>query len=321
MHTLIGIILMLGLAGGASLPVALGDTGLEIKKNYPLERVSQRVYVIVGPNEMPTPENQGFRNNPGIVLTDGGVVIIDPGSSVHTGKYVLKKIRGLTKERVVAVFNTHSHGDHWLGNQAIKEAFPNAIIYAHPKVRELVAQGEGERWIKAIDERAGGALKGTYPVAPDRAVKNGETVTIGGMHFRVHHNGPAHTDNDIMIEVVEEKVLFYGDIVRSRQVSEFMASFKGNIEAIDLGLKSGATRFIPGHGPGFDREAVQTYRDFLSTIRSQVTRLYENGVESFEMKPHIVATLNSYKSWDSFNDNIGRLINTAYLEVEKEAFK
>jgi glyoxylase-like metal-dependent hydrolase (beta-lactamase superfamily II) len=103
-------------------------------------------------------------------------------------------------------------------------------------------------------------------------VKNSETVTIGGMRFRIHHNGAAHTDNDIMIEVVEEKVLFYGDVVRSQQVSEFMDSFKGNIEAIDLGLKSGATRFIPGHGPGFDRQTVQTYRDFLSTIRSQVAR-------------------------------------------------
>lgn len=321
MHALIGAILMLGLTGGASLPDAAGETGLEIRKNYQLERVSQRVYVIYGPNEMPTPENQGFRNNPGIVLTDGGVVIIDPGSSVHTGNYVLKKIRELTASRVVAVFNTHSHGDHWLGNQAIKEAFPNAVIYAHARAKELAAQGEGERWIKAIDERAGGALKGTYPVAPDRAVQNGETVTIGGMHFRIHHNGPAHTDNDILIEVTEEKVLFFGDVVRSRNVGEFMSSFKGNIEAIDLGLKSGATRFVPGHGPGFDRQVAQAYRDLLSTIRAQVVTLYENGTEDFEMKPHIVATLGHYKSWSGFDDHIGRLINTAYLEVEKESFK
>jgi hypothetical protein len=26
-------------------------------------------------------------------------------------------------------------------------------------------------------------------------------------------------------------------------------------------------------------------------------------------------------NWNGFDDNIGRLINTAYLEVEKEAFK
>jgi glyoxylase-like metal-dependent hydrolase (beta-lactamase superfamily II) len=320
MHTKSGIILVFGLIGGALLPVAADDSRLEIRKNYPLERVSQRVYVIRGPNEMPTPENQGFRNNPGIVVTDGGVVIVDPGSSVHTGNYVLKKVRELTASRVVAVFNTHSHGDHWLGNQAIKEAFPNAVIYAHPRAKELAAQGEGERWIRAIDERAGGALEGTYPVAPDRTVNNGETITIGGTHFRIHHGGPAHTDNDIMIEVAEEKVLFFGDVVRSRNVGEFMTSFKGNIAAIDLGLKTGATRFVPGHGPGFDRQGVQAYRDLLATIRAKVAALYETGMESFEMKPRVVAALDGYKTWSGFDDHIGRLINTAYLEVEKEAF-
>ncbi len=321
MQAKIGIILVLGLTAGAALPAGAEDRPLEIDKGYPLERVSKLVYVIRGPNERPTPENKGFRNNPGIVLTGSGVVIIDPGSSVHTGEYVLKRVRELTTARVVAVFNTHSHGDHWLGNQAVREAFPNAVIYAHPRMKELVAQGEGARWIEAIGELTGGALEGTYPVGPDRAVTDGETVDIGGVGFRIHHHGPAHTDNDIMIEVVEEGVLLFGDIVRSRQVSEFLDDIQGNIEAIDAGLQTGATRFVPGHGPGSDRETVLAYRDFLSTLRSKVAKLYEDGTQSYEMTPDVVAALDDYRSWNGFDDSIGRLINTAYLEVEQEAFE
>jgi len=309
-----------GLYGNILSPVTAAASPFDIKKDYPLEKVSEHVYVIRGPNEMPTPENQGFRNNPGIVLTEAGVVIIDPGSSVHTGNFVLKKVHELTRDRVVAVFDTHAHGDHWLGNQAIKEAYPSAVIYAHPRAIELIKEGEGERWIKAINERAGGALEGTYPVGPERAVKDGETVTIGATHFRILHPGSAHTDNDIMIEVVEDKVLFLGDVVRSQQVSEFMNNIKGNIDAIDVALNIGVTSFLPGHGPGSDLKMVQTYRDFLVTLRTQVRQLYEQGVESYDMKPKVVAALDCCKTWSGFDDQIGRLINTAYLEVEKEAF-
>lgn len=320
MNKLLATTLLTGLALCNAPLATAGENSLEITTDYPLQRMSERVYVIYGPNEAPTPENKGFQNNPAIVLTDGGVVIIDPGSSVYTGNYVLKKVRELTPSRVVAVFDTHSHGNHWLGNQAIKEAYPNAIIYAGPGVKELAAQGEGERWIKAIDQLTGGTLKGTYPVGPDRSVKDGDTIEIDGVHFRIYHSGPGHTESDIMIEVVEERVLFFGDIVRSHNVSEFMASLKGNIDAIDRGLATKATRFVPGHGPGSDRAMVVEYRGFLSALRTNLANLYDKGMASYETKEPMVSALKGYQSWSGFEDNIGRLINAAYLQIEQDAF-
>ena len=38
------------------------------------------------------------------------------------------------------MLNTHIHGDHWLGNQAVRAAFPDAVIYGHP---EMLAEVEG----------------------------------------------------------------------------------------------------------------------------------------------------------------------------------
>jgi len=58
--------------------------------DYPADRIAKNVYVIHGPLTTPNPENQGFMNNPGIVITGAGVVIIDPGSSVQSGEMVLK---------------------------------------------------------------------------------------------------------------------------------------------------------------------------------------------------------------------------------------
>ena len=97
---------VLGILGGIAAGAAFvygEDRAIQV--DYPLTRLTDRVYVIHGPNEAPTKANQGFRNNPVIVLTSAGTVVIDPGSSVYIGKMVLKKALGLSNKPVVAVFN------------------------------------------------------------------------------------------------------------------------------------------------------------------------------------------------------------------------
>src|SRR3989338_4409108 len=121
-----------------------------IAGDHKLAKLTERVYVLHGPNELPNKANQGFMNNPGFVLTKKGVVVIDPGSSVQVGELVLKKIVEVTKDPVIAVFNTHIHGDHWLGNQAIKAAYPKAVIYAHYKMKAKTAT-DGTGWITLFE--------------------------------------------------------------------------------------------------------------------------------------------------------------------------
>ena len=296
------------------------DPARAIRADYPLTKLTPNVYVIHGPTEDPTPANQAFRNNPGIVLTREGVVVIDPGSSVHVGAMVAAKVHTLTNKPIVAVFNTHAHGDHWLGNEGIKLAYPRAVIYAHAKMKAMALQDEGRMWIKAFNERSNGAAEGTTPVGPDKAVDDGDVIAIGGTRFRVLHPGPAHSDHDIMIEVPAEKVLFFGDIVRDGLFSPFQASFKGNIAAIDRGLKTGATVFVPGHGRSGDRTTAMNYRRFLETMREQVRLNYRKGLADFEMKPLIAEALAGYRHWSSLNENLGRLVSLAYLEIEAEEF-
>ncbi len=84
--------------------------------DYPAEQVATDVYVIHGPADYPNPENQGFMNNPAFLETDDGVIVVDPGSSVQSGEMVLRQIRKVTDKPLIAVINTHVHGDHWLGN-------------------------------------------------------------------------------------------------------------------------------------------------------------------------------------------------------------
>lgn len=291
-----------------------------IHTDYPLQKLTTNVYVIQGPTAEPTPQNQAFRNNPGIVLTNEGVVVIDPGSTQYVGDMIVRKVRTLTDKPIVAVFDTHAHGDHWLGNEGIKLSFPRAVIYAHPKMKEMDIQQEGKMWIKAFNDLSNNAAEGTTPVGPEVAVNDGQVLTIGGTRFQIMYPGAAHSDSDIMINLPDEKVLFFGDIVRDGLLGPFMANFKGNIDAIDRGLKSGATIFVPGHGHSGDTTTAKNYRRFLDTLREQVRANFKKGLSDFEMKPRIIVALADYRTWGAFDDSMGKLVNTAYLEIEKEEF-
>ena len=291
-----------------------------IEADFPVTKLTERVYVIHGPNELPTKANQGFMNNPGFVLTKKGVAVIDPGSSVQVGEMLLKKISTVTKDPVIAVFNTHIHGDHWLGNDAVRRAYPKAVIYAHPKMMEKSASS-GEEWLKLMLQLTEGGTKGTKAVTPNLGIENEEILTLGGTHFRIHHNGQAHTDGDIMIEVVEEKVLFMGDnVVVERAARMDDGNFLGNIAACEAALKTGAKHFVPGHGKSNGREVVTAYRDWLTTLHASVKKYYAKGLSDFEMKDKVVADLKAYQKWVMFDQEIGKLVGLAWLQIEQTSF-
>ncbi len=293
---------------------------LSIKKHYNLDKLSNNVYVIHGPNEAPSKQNKGFRNNPVLVNTSKGIVVIDPGSSVYTGEMVVKKAKEISNKAIVTVFNTHTHGDHWLGNHGIKNNFNNIVIYSHPNMKAGIDAGDGETWVKAINKQTDGMIQGTKVVGPTKIAKHGDSIKFGNITFKIYNNGKAHSDSDLMIEIVEEKVFVFGDNFRSKNLSNFMASFKGNLEALDMGLKTKAKIFVPGHGLSGGKKTVKDYQSFITKLKKEVHKHYEAGLSDFEMKPKIVETLNKHKSWTGFNANIGRLINLAYIEVENELF-
>ncbi|OGI42077.1 MAG: hypothetical protein A2150_07980 [Candidatus Muproteobacteria bacterium RBG_16_64_11] len=294
--------------------------GPPLAGDYPLTRLTDHVYVIHGPNDLPTKQNQGFMNNPGFVLTNKGVVVIDPGSSVQIGEMVLKKIAGVTKNPVIAVFNTHIHGDHWLANDAIRAVHPQAVIYAHPNMRAKAAV-EGENWLKLMSTLTDDAIKGTRALPPNMDINHDETLTLGGKHFRVIHTGTAHTDGDIMIEVVEDRVLFAGDnIVTERTARMDDGNFKGNIAAVEAALKVNAKFIVPGHGLSGGREIADAYLVYLKTFYGSVKKYFDQGLSDFDMKDKVIADLKPYQKWVLFDAEIGKFISLAYLQIEAEAF-
>lgn len=286
-------------------------------RDYAPVRVADRTWVIHGPLGDPSVENQGFMNNPAFVVTDDGVVVVDPGSSVQAGRMVLRQIRKITAKPVTHVLNTHVHGDHWLGNQALHDAYPQARIMAHPDMIRAAHGGEGARWLDVMERLTQGFTRGTRAVVPAVPVTENQSFISGGLTFRILAPANAHSKTDIMIEAVEEGVLFLGDNVMNGRFGRLDdGTYQGNIAACERALAVPAKTFVPGHGTSGGREVVVAYRDYLSTLFESVKRQHEAGKQDYEMKEAVKARLTRYTGWEGFDLHFGRHISVAVLELE-----
>jgi len=316
MKYITAVFVALALLGG--LTPSLSATTV---KDHPFEKVADNTWVIHGPLEMPNPANQGFMNNPGVVLTSEGAVIIDPGSSLQSGEMVLRMLKTVTDQPVVAVFNTHIHGDHWLGNQAIKASYPGAAVYGHTEMLAMVKDGAGDTWVELMDKLTEGATKGTRVVGPDHAIKHDDAIKIGNKTFRIHHYGQAHTRTDIMIEVTEDGVVFLGDNVTAERVPRMTdGNFMGNISSVDSILKLNASTWVPGHGPTGTVDIVKDYRNYLAAVYASAKQAFDADMDSSDVKPIALKATLKYKDWAGYNDEIGPQGAQAYMEVESAEF-
>ncbi|MFP5381574.1 MAG: MBL fold metallo-hydrolase [Gammaproteobacteria bacterium] len=286
---------------------------------HPAEEVAPGLHVIHGPQGVPSVENQGFMNNPAWVITADGVVVVDPGSSVQVGRMVAAQIRKTTRLPVTHVFNTHVHGDHWLGNQAILEAWPKATLIGHPDMIRKARDGAAEFWVKLMSDLTKGYTDGTRAKIPTVEAADGQDFQIGGKTFRIHGSTDAHSKTDLMIEMVEDRILFTGDNVLARQVMNLRdGTFKGVMRETERALAINAKRYVPGHGKSDDRKLVEEQKAWFDVLMAEVRRMYDEGKSDFEMKPVIAEKLKAYRTWAEFESNLGPQISLAVLEIEQE---
>lgn len=291
--------------------------------DYSFEKVNKNVYIMHGPLGEPSKKNLGFMNNPGLIVAAEGVILVDPGGTYQVGKQVLAEAKKISGKPVLAVFNTHIHGDHWLGNQAVKEMYPDVKIYGHPKMIEQAKGEVGKNWINIMETLTEGASKGTEVVAADVAVKQGEIIKIDDQQFKMHLYDPAHTDTDILIEHVNSKTLFMGDNGFNKRIGRFDSSsnMHGSIKLLQSMDKMGITHFIPGHGKsgGYD-VAVKPFLDYLLQLQQIVKTGFEQDMEDYEIKEIAHKKLQSYHDWRGFEEQYGKHVFKMYLETQAKAF-
>ena len=294
-------------------------------RDHPLRQVTPHVWMIYSPDGFPTPENQGMMCNLTFVDTARGLVVIDSGASVQIGEMAIRQIAKRWKKPVVAIVNTHYHGDHWLGNHAFVDAYGKDLpIYAHPGTIREIEGVQGKMWRTLLEQWTNQATMGTRVVPPRLPLENCAELYFGDVTLRMHHYGTVHTPYDLCVEVVEDKLTCVGDVAMDRRIANMDdGSFVGTFKAYEHLEREVASRvWLPGHGePGAG--VLAWNRALFEGIYRPCEQAIKDGLPLEAAKDLVLRdprVASRAKETRGFEANIGKYVSIAYLEAEAASF-
>ena len=312
-------VLSLIVAGALATSLNAFDLGKYGEMKF--EKANQNVYIMHGPPMNPSVENQGFMNNPAIIEGKNSLIMIDPGGNYNVGKKILAEVEKISKKPIVAIIDTHKHGDHWFAGKAIAEKYPDVKIYALQKMIDVSKAGEAQKWYDIL-ERLSKNLKGTKEFKfPEIAIKNGDVLQIDDQTFYIHSPKRAHTDTDVLIVHAQSKTLFLGDNLMKLRLGGFddSSSIHGNIKLLEEILAAPELAlYVPGHGPsGKMHETIDPFLTYMKKLVAGAKEAYEEDMEAYEIKPKVAESMKEFQKWDEFDGQMGKHLQKALVEIEQ----
>ncbi|WP_416971111.1 MBL fold metallo-hydrolase [Streptomyces sp. 4F14] len=199
-------------------------------------------------------------SNAGVIAGPDGLVLIDTAATRSRAEALRAAAEGLGRGPVRTVVNTHSHGDHVFGNCVFA---PPAAVIAH----ELTGPEM---------EATGMALTGLWPdvdwgeltlTPPTITFGRSLTLMTGDRPVELHHVGPAHSTNDVVVWIPDAGVLFTGDVALPGCTPFcLMGSVRGCLAALDRLRAFGARTVVGGHGQISGPEVFDETERYLRRI-------------------------------------------------------
>ena len=284
------------------------------------EKLAAHSYYIPGMAGAASTRNQGFMSNAGFVITPAGVVVFDTLGSPSLAQEMVKRIRELTKLPIKRVIVSHYHADHYYGIQVFKEL--GAEIWAHEAGKSVVGSDAAKQRFVQRKEILGQWINDQtqrFPT-PDVWLSGDTDFELGGMQFRVRHVGPAHSDEDLVLFVEADGVLYAGDLVFKGRVP-FVgdADSKRWLNALEKLIALQPKLLVPGHGGASDTpmEDLTLTRDYLVFLRNEM------GLAVDELIPFEEAyektDWSRYEKMPAFLEANRRNAYNIYIQMEKES--
>ena len=283
------------------------------------KQVAPRTWFFQGEPGMASIQNKGFMSNAGFVVTADGVVVFDALGTPALGRAMLAAIRKITPQPVKRVIVSHYHADHFYGLAAFKDA--GAEIWAQRRAQAYLSSGQAsDRLAQRRLDLFPWVDDTTRIVAPEVWLDGDTDFRLGGVTFQVLYAEGAHSPEDVMMYVVEERVLFAGDLIFAGRVPFVgTADSKGWLKAMDKMIAVKPAIVVPGHGPASTdvaRDLVLT-RDYLVYLRETMGRAVAD-LDSFD-DAYARTDWSKYKGLPAFEQ--ANRINAygTYLLLEQEA--
>jgi len=196
-----------------------------------------------------------------------GLILIDTGRHPAHAEKLLAYASDRGKP-IAAIVNTHWHLDHTTGNYDIRQAYPQAKVYATTAIEGALAgflnrgRDQADKMLadpatsearKAELVRGRSVIDNPERLRPTMPVKTSETLKIAGRKLDVHVAPFAATEADLWIYDPKARLAIVGDLVVD--IVPFMdtACADGWKKALEEVAATPFVTLIPGHGAPMDR--------------------------------------------------------------------
>ena len=294
-------------------------------RSYHFSHIVDNVYVLEGSPEFTSTNNIGLTVNVGLIVGEHGLIVIDTGASRMAGEKIIELIEQISDKPIIAVLNTAINADHWLGNQAFMDKYPNIKIYTSPSIKENQEQDMGQEMMNRVKNVLGKQSDGMNTTFATHMVDYETTLKINSEEFHIINLTPddkKHTN--IIINHLDSGTVFLGEAGLSNRIPVFEEGFSiyDTIKFLKEIKRLRSDYYIPAHGAiniSNIESIIDPYLNYLTILKELVEQGYEKGLADYEIKPMAIKKLKDYQQWNGFEEMIGRNIGRVLLEVEEES--
>ncbi len=280
-------------------------------------QLADNIYALVGPITNRDSRNLGNNANFGVIVTDEGVVLIDPGATYKGAQMIHDAVRAITSKPIRLVINTGGQDHRWLGNGYFK-AIGARIVANEKAVTDQRARVQDQ--MIALDNLVGSdGLAGTEAVYADETFGEHKALTFGdNTRIEIYHAGHAHTPGDSFVWLPDYQIMFSGDIVYTDRMLGIgpQSAHLSWIGAFEAMAARQPQIVVGGHGrPAHLDKAYADSYDYLVFLRTAVQAFMDEGNGMEEIGTIDQSRFAYLENSDSLS---GRNAQRVYEELEWE---
>lgn len=281
-------------------------------KLQPQEVVSGKTYCFFGHSEVMDEHNNGDISNSCFVNMGTSYLVIDSGSTFSYAQQAYEKIKKIKNLPISYLINTHEHDDHWLGNSYYQTL--GVKIIGSSAFKELPFE-EQTRMQKNVSKEA---YKNTKQIHPTIFVEDEKVLDFDGKKVFIKSvNHKAHSGSDLYIYIPSQKIVFAGDLVFNDRIPSVRdGDVSGWIEALDTIRALRAEYIVGGHGKMVTKESLNMTYEYLTQLKTQVSKLLDEGVDIAEVVNRV--TMDKFKNLKLYKALHKKNVEATYRMLEWE---
>jgi len=178
---------------------------------------------------------------------------------------IMDALAAISNQPIRFLVNTHLHGDHTAGNEAMAKL--GAVIVSHENMRKRMA-----------------AQPNTPAGLPVVTYTGNMTLHFNGEEIYIYHPAPAHTDGDSIIYFRHANVMHVGDVPSSLRYPNIGVNDSGSVAGMIaaarqvMTIANENTKIIPGHlGPVVGFKEIQQQLVMFTAVRDRVSSAIRAG--------------------------------------------